>query len=261
MCGQDASYLTRTSFHRLRPLQQTSRVLSVCPPLPVFHKRSPQNSPSQFGWHATCKDVLKSWPITRYSSKKKQPAVLATGPLGALTSPGWSFWTPHVNPPLKAHVANDPLSSGCDSRSHAAMSRWQKLMLDIFRLPIYQSRAHQRRIYIECVGGPEAAVTKRRYPLSSGWEQAAAPQINPDEFLNNFRGMSLKFRPTGERKRNINNKEATVCPPPWRQGAAGSPPSEEMSARRESFGLWAPGKGTKKKSWWESGSQRRKKNT
>lgn len=181
--------------------------------------------------------------------------MLAAGPLGALTSPVWSFWAPHVNPPLKALVANDLLSSGCDSRSHAAMSRWQKLMLDIFRLPIYQSRAHQRRICIECVGGPEAAVTRRRYPLSSGWERAAAPQINPNEFPNNFRGMSLKFRPTGEQKRNINNKDATVCPPPWRQGAAGSPPSEEMSARRQRFGLWAPGKGTKKKKLvgeWES---------
>lgn len=188
-------------------------------------------------------------------SSVKPPAVLVQGQLGALKSPVRSFWIPHVNPPLKAHLANDLLSSGCDGRSLAAMSRCQKLMLDIFRLPIYQSRVRQRRIYIECVGGTETTVTRRRYLLSSGWEWAAAPQINANEFLNNFRSMLLKFRPTGKQKRNINNKEATLCPPPWRQRTVGSAPSEEMSARRESFGLWAPGRGTKKKKLvgeWES---------
>lgn len=49
-------------------------------------------------------------PDQSHREIKHQPLVWQSG---ALTSPRL-FWTPHVNPPPKAHVANDFLSSGWD---------------------------------------------------------------------------------------------------------------------------------------------------
>lgn len=126
--------------------------------------------------------------------------------------------------------------AGCNLWSHIAMSRYQKLML-----------LRCRFIKPLCISGGYTSGTlgSRKQPRSNVDIRPA--QIHPVWTPRQLWPHVIKvFTNWEEKKGNINNKDVTLCPPPEREHASGSPPTDETSVWRQSFGLWAPGRGTKK---------------